>query len=110
MKPLGQDKLRLSILAALSLSATAPAFAGPGSADTTPQQTTPSTTTSTATDNSATAEQPGLDTVVVTGSTSKRTLLDASVDVTAVTAAQLEQKAPRTTADVLSLIPGIFVE
>ena len=37
-------------------------------------------------------------------------MLDASVDVTSVTAAQLEEKAPRTTADVLSLIPGIFVE
>jgi iron complex outermembrane receptor protein len=105
MKPLGQDKLRLSILAALSLSATTTSFAGPGSADTTPAQTT-----TTAPDSAATAEQPGLNTVVVTGSTSKRTLLDASVDVTAVTQAQLEQKAPRTTADVLSLIPGIFVE
>jgi iron complex outermembrane recepter protein len=104
MKPLGQDKLRLSILAALSLSATAPAFAGPGSAETTPAQTTTTTT------DAAPPEATGLDTIVVTGSTSKRTLLDASVDVTAVSAAQLEEKAPRTTADVLSLIPGIFVE
>jgi iron complex outermembrane recepter protein len=107
MKPLGQDKLRLSILAALSLSATAPAFAGPGSADTTPA---PQGSTTTTTDTVAAAETSGLDTIVVTGSTSKRTLLDASVDVTSVTAAQLEEKAPRTTADVLSLIPGIFVE
>ena len=107
MKPLGQDKLRLSILAALSLSATAPAFAGPGSADTTPA---PQGSTTTTTDSVAAAETSGLDTIVITGSTSKRTLLDASVDVTSVTAAQLEEKAPRTTADVLSLIPGIFVE
>lgn len=107
MKPLGQDKLRLSILAALSLSATAPAFAGPGSADTTPAPQGSATTT---TDSVAAAETSGLDTIVITGSTSKRTLLDASVDVTSVTAAQLEEKAPRTTADVLSLIPGIFVE
>jgi iron complex outermembrane recepter protein len=107
MKPLSQDKLRLSILAALSLSATGPAFAGPGSADTTPA---PQASTTTTTDSVAAAETSGLDTIVITGSTSKRTLLDASVDVTSVTAAQLEEKAPRTTADVLSLIPGIFVE
>src|ERR1700690_3945702 len=107
MKPLSQDKLRLSILAALSLSATGPAFAGPGSADTTPA---PQASTTTTTDSVAAAETSGLDTIVITGSTSKRTLLDASVDVTSVTAAQLEEKAPRTTADVLELIPGVFVE
>jgi iron complex outermembrane receptor protein len=114
MKQLGQDRLRLSILAALSLTATTPSFAGPGSADATPAQnsTSNATTTETTPANSTAAStaDAGLDTIVVTGSTSKRTLLDASVDVTPISAAQLEQKAPRTTADVLSLIPGIFVE
>ncbi|HEV2700275.1 MAG TPA: TonB-dependent receptor [Steroidobacteraceae bacterium] len=47
---------------------------------------------------------------MVTGSTSKRTLLDASVAITAVSAEDLAQKAPRTTVDVLEMIPGIFVE
>jgi iron complex outermembrane receptor protein len=55
-------------------------------------------------------EANALETVVVTGSTSKRTLLDASVAITSISADQLEQKAPRNTADVLELVPGIYVE
>jgi hypothetical protein len=55
-------------------------------------------------------EQAGLETIFVTGTTSKRTLLNASVDITVATTADLEQRAPRSTADVLDLIPGIFVE
>ena len=114
MKQLGPDKLRLSILAALSLTATSHAFAGAGGADTTATQTAaPSANSTEPTPASTTAGAPqdlGLDTIVVTGSTSKRTLLDASVDVTSISEAQLEQKAPRTTADVLALIPGVFVE
>lgn len=51
-----------------------------------------------------------LSTVVVTGSTSKRTLLDASVAITSISNEDLQQKAPRNTADVLTLVPGIFVE
>ncbi len=49
-------------------------------------------------------------TVVVTGSTSKRTLLNASVAVTSVSQEDLVQKAPRSTADVLETIPGIYVQ
>ena len=48
--------------------------------------------------------------IVVTGSTCKRTLLNASVAITHSTPPELEQKAPRTTADVLKTIPGFFVE
>ena len=51
-----------------------------------------------------------LNEVVVTGSTSKRTLLNASVAVTAVNQEQLDQKAPRGTDDVLELVPGIYVQ
>ncbi|MDB6008755.1 MAG: TonB-dependent receptor [Gammaproteobacteria bacterium] len=51
-----------------------------------------------------------LSTVVVTGTTSKRTLLDSSVAITSISNEDLQQKAPRSTADVLTLIPGIFVE
>ena len=51
-----------------------------------------------------------LSTVVVTGSTSKRTLLDASVAVTSISSNDIDQKAPRNTADVLEMVPGIFVE
>ncbi len=52
----------------------------------------------------------GVAEVVVTGSTSRRTLLDTSVAITAVNQQQLEQKAPRSTAEVLETIPGVFVE
>ena len=51
-----------------------------------------------------------LQTIVVTGSTSKRTVLNASVAVTAINSADLDQKAPRGTDDVLEMVPGIFVE
>lgn len=51
-----------------------------------------------------------LDTVVVTGSTSRRTLRDASVAITNVTPQDLAQKFPRNTAEVLETVPGIFVE
>lgn len=51
-----------------------------------------------------------LQTVVVTGSTSQRTLLNASVAITAINNESLQQKAPRTTVDVLQMVPGIFVE
>jgi len=54
------------------------------------------------------AEQ--LQTVVITGSTSKRTLLDASVAITSISSNDMAQKAPRNTADVLEMVPGIFVE
>jgi iron complex outermembrane receptor protein len=104
MNATGKDRLRLSILAALSV--TAGTSFGVRAAEQPPAQN-PETQGASA---AAASEDTSLETIVVTGSTSKRTLLDASVDVTPVTAAQLEQKAPRSTADVLSLIPGIFVE
>jgi iron complex outermembrane recepter protein len=95
MRKTSNDVLRLSILAALSLTA-----AAPGLAQTEAEPAPPA----------AGNEQTSLDTIIVTGSTSKRTLLNASVNVTLATAADIEQKAPRATADVLSLIPGVFVE
>src|SRR5579859_4269759 len=51
-----------------------------------------------------------LQTIVVTGSTSKRTVLNASVAVTSLSSNDLDQKAPRGTDDVLEMVPGIFVE
>jgi iron complex outermembrane recepter protein len=66
-----------------------------------------------ATAPSTTEEPTGADqlaTVVVTGSTSQRTLLNASLAVTAINESALDQRAPRTTVDVLQMVPGIFVE
>jgi outer membrane receptor protein involved in Fe transport len=51
-----------------------------------------------------------LQTIVVTGSTSKRTVLNASLAVTSISSSDLDQKAPRGTDDVLEMVPGIFVE
>ncbi len=52
-----------------------------------------------------------LDTVVVTGTTSSnRTVLESSVALTVANRESLDRKAPRSTAQALELIPGIFVE
>ena len=56
------------------------------------------------------ADESTLETIIVTGTTSKRTLLNSSVDVTLASEADLAQKAPRSTVDILELVPGIFVE
>src|ERR1700733_8543671 len=91
------DTLRLSILAILSVSAATAHAADPPSptaADTQP----------------ANGSDTTLDTIIVTGVTSQRTLLNSSVDVTPITQTQIDQKAPRSTVDVLQLIPGVFVE
>ncbi|HWU14769.1 MAG TPA: TonB-dependent receptor [Caulobacter sp.] len=49
--------------------------------------------------------------VVVTGLTSRnRPLITASADITLATRADIERKASRSTADLLELVPGIFVE
>jgi iron complex outermembrane recepter protein len=105
VKGTSNDKLRLSILAALSLTATAPVSAQSAAQGTAAAQDTGQPPAAPAAD-----QQTGLDTIIVTGVTSKRTVLNSSVDVTPIDATQIEQKAPRSTADVLQLIPGVFVE
>jgi len=56
-------------------------------------------------------EESVLQEVVVTGTTSKdRTLLSASADITPISDAELAIKAPRSTDEVLEMIPGMFVE
>jgi len=116
MRQSAHDKLRLSILAALSVTAATPFFPlmRANAADQPPPAIDNSQAQAPAVSQgaSAVAASPSttLDTIVVTGSTSQRTLLNASVDVTPITPEQIEQKAPRTTVDVLQLIPGVFVE
>ena len=73
------------------------------------QSTPPSSSTDQAAEGGTNSAE-ALDTVVVTGSTSKRTLLDASVAITSITSNDIDQKAPRNTADVMEMVPGIFVE
>jgi iron complex outermembrane receptor protein len=56
-------------------------------------------------------EEAGLQTVIVTGTTSsKRSLLTSSADVTSISSTDIDIKAPRSTDDILELVPGMFVE
>ncbi len=49
--------------------------------------------------------------IIVTGQTTpNRPLITASADITIATSEDISRKAPRSTADLLELIPGIFVE
>lgn len=49
--------------------------------------------------------------IVVTGNTSgRRTLFNSSSNVSLASSAELERKAPRSVAETLELVPGIFVE
>ncbi len=67
------------------------------------------------------AQQPGAPTsaqdtdatqeIVVTGQTSRdRPLITASADITLASREELDRRAPKSTADLLELVPGIFVE
>ncbi len=68
--------------------------------------TTPASATPTAANSGTT-----LDEIVVTGVTTKnRKLITSSVDVTFASAADIARKAPKSVADLLELVPGIFVE
>jgi outer membrane receptor protein involved in Fe transport len=87
----------------------------------TPQATTPmgapATDATAPNDTQAPGAQPpvtdtqGLQEIVVTGNTSgKRTLFNSSSNVTIASSADLLRKAPRSTAEALELVPGVFVE
>jgi len=101
--------LKMCLLASSTLVATAAmAQQTAGQATTPANQPAASTTTATTT---AAPDEGSLQQIVVTGSTSgKRTLLTSSSDVTLATSADIVRKAPRSTADVLELVPGVFVE
>ena len=106
--------LAVCALGVSTAAAQAPAASNPNAPIAQPQAPDPQgqTTTEGAGVAGATgqADTPTVNTVVVTGSTSKRTLLNASVAVTDVTQEQLLEKAPRSTADVLETIPGIYLQ
>ncbi len=64
-----------------------------------------------ATEEATSSSEDSSDEIVVFGTTSKnRSLLSASVDATYATEMDLVRKSPRSVADVLELVPGIFVE
>ncbi|MBJ6120750.1 TonB-dependent receptor domain-containing protein [Sphingomonas mollis] len=91
-----------TLLLASCASITLPAFAQttepPATAQTPPAQ------------DPATATEDGPD-IVITGQTTRnRPLISASADITLANRADIDRKAPRSTADMLELVPGIFVE
>lgn len=98
-----RSAMKMMLLAGSATIAVAPALAQTAATDTQPT-TAPG------------AQPPAADTtslqeIVVTGNTSgKRTLFNSSSDVTLANSADIQRKAPRSTADVLELVPGIFVQ
>jgi outer membrane receptor protein involved in Fe transport len=63
-----------------------------------------------AADSMAVEEVVG-DVIIVTGQTTRnRPLITASADITLADREAIDQRAPRSTADLLELVPGVFVE
>ena len=115
---------KVMLLAGSAMLTCAPALAqqsgadAPATATPTTGNATPAAQSSAApTEPAAAQDQPGttgegsLQEIVVTGNTSgKRTLFNSSSNVTLANNADLLRKAPRSTAETLELVPGIFVE
>lgn len=94
--------LRVFLLAGCA-TLSLPAYAQ--TAEPAPPVTDPAQAATTAVDDADTTE------IVVTGQTTRnRPLITASADITLASRADIDRKAPRSTADMLELIPGIFVE
>ena len=113
---------KFMLLAGSALFTCAPAVAQQSGADA-PATLTPTTSNATpaaqasAAPNDPAAAVPGdsgkgdLQEIVITGNTSgRRTLFNSSSNVTLANAADLQRRAPRSLADTLDLVPGIFVE
>jgi len=101
--------LKTALLLGTAACPWAPAFAQ----ETPPASNAQPAPQSTAADQPAADAQSGdsLNDIVVIGNTSgKRTLFNSSSDVTLASNADILRKAPRTTAEALELVPGIFVE
>ena len=91
--------VRAVLLAGVATLSVGPAFAQ----DTTAPQPAP-------TDAADAADSDSAD-VIVTGQTTRdRPLITSSADITIANRDDIDRKAPRSTADMLELVPGIFVE
>ena len=103
MGDLSNDKLRLSILAALSMATAVPAMA---------QNSTPSSATAAPTNAAATTPEAAgdsLDEIVITASAGDKTQMRSSLQVTDISSDLVLDMAPRSTAETLKLIPGMSV-
>ena len=95
---------RVTLMAGTAALVGIPALAQPA-----PTGNTTASTTSAAPETAAIADEE--ETIVVTGITSRnRAAITASADISIATEADIVRKAPRSTADLLELVPGIFVE
>ena len=91
--------VRAVLLAGVATLSVGPAFAQ----DTTAPQPAPTDAADAADSDSAE--------VIVTGQTTRdRPLITSSADITIANRDDIDRKAPRSTADMLELVPGIFVE
>ncbi len=99
---------KFMLLAGSAMIVCAPAFAQQPATD------APAAPAAAPTDPAATQagdEASSLQEIVITGNTSgKRTLFNSSSNVTLANAADLQRKAPRSVAETLELVPGIYVE
>ena len=112
---------KVMLLAGSAMAVCAPAMAQQSGADA-PATPTPTTANSEPAAQAAAAptqpaagtqpeDQSSLQEIVITGNTSgRRTLFNSSSNVTLANNADLQRKAPRSTAETLELVPGIFVE
>ena len=105
---------KFMLLAGSALFTCAPALAqqsGPaGATAATPAGSSTGSPAEAAADPSA-ASGSDLQEVVITGQTTRgRALITSSADITYANRADIDRKAPRSTADMLELVPGIFVE
>ena len=102
----------LLLAGAATLPFAAAAQTVPGDQPTTQGAT--QTDTQAGTPAAATAPAEGnddLQDIVVTGQTTRdRPLITSSADITYATREAIDRRAPRSTADMLELVPGIFVE
>ena len=98
---LSNDKLRLSILSALSMAAAVQAVAQ----NATPSAGAPAPTA----DRTPATDADVLNEIVVTASTGDKTNLRTSLQDTDISSAMVEDMAPRSTAETLKLIPGMSV-
>ena len=102
---------RLSLMlgaALLPMAASAQTAAGPAPEA---QPSGPTGTPTGAPSAATPAEPQPLDEIIVTGQTTRgRALITSSADITIASRADVDRRAPKSLADLLELVPGIFVE
>ena len=109
-----RSSFRAALFASAAVTLCSPALAQQSAPPTDPAAQGPdatATATAPSTQPAADADAGAMQEIIVTGNTSgKRTLFDSSSNVTLADSADIARKAPRSTAETLELVPGVFVE